>query len=88
MAKVLVVYYSRSGNTEEMARCVARGVAREKVEADLKKVEDVEASQLKDYDGIVVGSPTYYGTMAAELKQLIDEAERVSQRDKSRRPKR
>jgi len=37
MSKVLVVYYSRTGNTEMMAREVARGVEDEGVEVLLKK---------------------------------------------------
>ena len=76
MSKVLVVYYSRSGNTEEMARLVAEGVASEGVEVECKKVADTSVDDLLDVDGIIVGSPTYYGTMAAEIKKLLDDSVR------------
>ena len=33
----------------------------------------MKPEKLKEYDGIIVGSPTYYGTLAAELKKLFDD---------------
>jgi NAD(P)H dehydrogenase (quinone) len=74
MSRVLVVYYSRSGNTKRMAEVIAKGVAGGGVDVDLLPVGDVTPDDLLDYDGIVMGSPVYYGTMAAEIKQLIDES--------------
>ncbi len=74
MAKVLLIYYSRTGNTEKMAQHVAAGVKAGGVEVVLKSVEETKASEFLDYDGIVVGSPTYYGTMAWEVKKLLDES--------------
>ncbi len=75
MAKILVCYYSRSGNTERMARVVADGAAQaDRADVDVKSVADLQAKELPAYDAIVMGSPTYYGTMAAELKKLIDES--------------
>ncbi len=74
MAKALVCYYSRTGNTKKMAACYAEVLEAEGLEVDLKKVEDTAAAELLDYDCIVLGSPTYYGTMAWEMKKLIDES--------------
>ena len=74
MPKVLIVYYSRTGNTEKMARCVAEGAKIDGVDVELKKVEDTKAEELLDADGIIVGSPVYYGLMSAEIKQLFDES--------------
>ena len=75
MAKMLIGYYSRTGHTEQMAQAVAEGARElEGVEVDLKPVAQIEAAQLLDYDDIILGSPTYYGTMAAELKKLLDES--------------
>ena len=72
MAKVLVAYYSRTGNTEKMARAVAEGARTAGVEVALKHVADVTANELLAYDGLIFGSPTYYGTMAWEMKKLFD----------------
>lgn len=75
MAKVLVVYYSRSGNTQKMAQVVAEG-AREVAgaEAEVRPAAEVTPDDLLRYDGIIMGSPVYFGGMAAELKTLIDES--------------
>ena len=75
MASVLITYYSRSGNTQKMAEAVAegaRGVSGAKVE--VRQVEDLTPDDLLEPDAIIMGSPVYYGTMAAELKKLIDES--------------
>lgn len=74
MAKVLIVYYSRTGNTKAMAELVAEGVRSEGVEVECKRVEDTNVDELLDVDGIILGSPTYYGTMAAEIKKFLDES--------------
>lgn len=73
MARVLIVYYSRSGHTKAMADHVAAG-SREVagVEVDVRPVDQVTPDDLLTPDAIVMGSPVYYGTMAADLKALID----------------
>lgn len=74
MSKILIIYYSRTGNTKKMASFVKEGVLKEKMEVDIKSVSEVKAKELLRYDGIIIGSPTYYGTMAAEIKKLLDES--------------
>jgi NAD(P)H dehydrogenase (quinone) len=73
--KMLVCHYSRTGHTERMAGMVAEGARRvDGVRVEVKPIGQVEAPDLLRYDAIVMGSPTYYGTMAAEMKRLIDES--------------
>jgi NAD(P)H dehydrogenase (quinone) len=74
MAKALIIYYSRSGNTKKMAELVAEGIKKEGVEVTLKDVKDTKAEELLKYDAIVIGSPTYYGSMSAEIKKLLDDS--------------
>src|SRR4030042_919910 len=57
-----------------MAYLIQKGVMEEDVEADTKDVKDVRVDDLKDYDGIIVGSPTYYGGPAAQVKDLLDKS--------------
>ncbi|NPV61656.1 MAG: flavodoxin family protein [Methanotrichaceae archaeon] len=72
MVKVLVAYHSRTGNTAKMAEAVASGVRSAGAEAFLKKVENVTNDDLIASDGIIIGSPTYYGLMSAEVKKVFD----------------
>jgi len=74
MAKIIVIYYSKSGNTKAMAELVKAGVASQKIDVDLKEVSTVSADELINYDGIIAGSPTYYGSMAYQIKKLLDES--------------
>ncbi|MFH0935715.1 MAG: NAD(P)H-dependent oxidoreductase [Candidatus Omnitrophota bacterium] len=74
MAKALVIYYSESGNTKKMAEQVVEGIKKEGVEVLLKDVKDTAPEELLKFDTIVIGSPTYYGTMSAEIKKLFDES--------------
>lgn len=74
MAKGIVVYYSRSGNTKEMAEIIAKSMDEAGLPTECKAVNKVKAEDLLSYDAIVVGSPTYYGHMAGPIKQLFDES--------------
>jgi len=72
MPKILICYYSRTGNTKKMAQLIEKGVRSRKVDVDTKDVASVTPKSLLGYDGIVIGSPTYYGLMSAEVKKLLD----------------
>ncbi|MEM3458740.1 MAG: NAD(P)H-dependent oxidoreductase [Candidatus Bathyarchaeia archaeon] len=78
MVKILVVYDSKSGNTEKMAFAVADGAREIKgVAVNVKKADKATVEDLLGADGIVMGSPTYYGLMSAKLKALFDESVKV-----------
>lgn len=74
MAKGLVVYYSRTGHTKAMAEIIAQAMNDADLSTDLKTVDEVKAEDMLGYDAIVMGSPTYYGQMAWQLKKIIDES--------------
>ena len=74
MKTVLIIYYSRTGNTKKMAKIVEEGVSLEDVKAEVKSVDKVTVAELLKVDGIIIGSPTYYGSMAAEIKKLLDDS--------------
>lgn len=77
MAKVnvLIVYDSRTGNTEKMALAVAEGVRSVKgVSAVVKKVDDAKIQDMMEAHAIILGSPTYYGTMTYKIKKFLDES--------------
>jgi NAD(P)H dehydrogenase (quinone) len=78
MPKILVVYDSKSGNTETMALAVAKGAEQAgDLEVTVKRAEETKNSDLLVADGIIMGSPTYFGQMSAKLKALIDESVKV-----------
>jgi NAD(P)H dehydrogenase (quinone) len=78
MPKILVVFDSKSGNTETMAFAVAKGAEKaDDLEVTVKRAEQTTNSDLLAADGIIMGSPTYFGQMSAKLKALIDESVQV-----------
>ena len=72
--KVVVIYYSQTGTTKKMAEIIADEIKINDVDVDLVSVTDIKAGKLLEYEGIIVGSPTYYGTLAAQIKELFDKS--------------
>lgn len=74
MAKGLVLYYSRSGNTKMMAKTIADAMDKAGLSTQCKSVTDTKVDELVAADVIVVGSPTYYGRAAGPVATLFDES--------------
>jgi NAD(P)H dehydrogenase (quinone) len=73
MFKVIIVYDSKTGNVEKMARAVAEGALKvEDVEVEVKSVGETTFNDLLSSDGIILGSPTHLGLLSANMKQLLD----------------
>ena len=95
--RILVLYYSMTGNVYRMAKLVAEGAREAGAEVDVKTVPELipdkviqgdeslrkareeqadvpiaEPEQLADYDGFIVGTPTRFGNMAAQMCNLWD----------------
>ncbi|NOY52298.1 MAG: flavodoxin family protein [Deltaproteobacteria bacterium] len=71
--QVLIVYYSKGGNTKKLAEEVARGVESAGVTALLKSAEEVTKEDFLASAGVIAGSPVYFGVMAWELKKVFDD---------------
>jgi NAD(P)H dehydrogenase (quinone) len=77
MAQIFILYYSRTGHTRAMAEAVKDGVmSAGGVTARVRGVEEVDVDELLEPEGILIGSPTYYGGMAWPVKRLLDESVR------------
>jgi flavodoxin I len=72
MTEILVLYYSRTGNTEKMAKAVAEGTQiNDNIRVELNF--HVEPEELSTFDAIIVGAPTYYHEMPVDFKRLFEE---------------
>ncbi len=72
--KVLVVFDSHTGNTGLMAEAVAQGVRDSGIEAVLKTVDEASIDELPQVQGVILGSPVYYGLPTGKIKTWIDES--------------
>ncbi len=72
--QVLVMYHSKTGHTKRVAEEIAKGVGEvEGVACIVKSTADVTKDDFVAADGVIAGSPVYFGTMAAELKAVFDQ---------------
>lgn len=79
MAKALVVYSTRSGQTKDIAELIAEGIRFEGGEADVKNVTEIKKeTDLEGYDSYVFGSATYHGEMMQGMKTMLFLAEKVN----------
>jgi NAD(P)H dehydrogenase (quinone) len=70
--RVLIVYHSETGNTEQMARAVADGgKTAEGVKIDLKPISETEERDLLHADAIIVGSPVYNANVSPDISAFI-----------------
>jgi NAD(P)H dehydrogenase (quinone) len=71
---VLILYYSKTGNTKKLAQLVAEGVNLVSgVDALMKSTTEVTKEDFVNSVGIIAGSPVYFGIMASDLKRVFDE---------------
>ncbi|MFP4572820.1 MAG: flavodoxin domain-containing protein [Desulfobacterales bacterium] len=72
MAKAVICYTSRTGNTEKMANYIAEGLRMKGTEVDLKKISEIkDESQIDGYDIYVFGCPTYHRDLTANMKTFL-----------------
>lgn len=72
--RVLVAYYSRTGNTEKMAHGVGEGIKRVPgAVAVLQTIDEVTKDDLRSAHAIILGCPTYYAGIPGKTKAVLDE---------------
>jgi NAD(P)H dehydrogenase (quinone) len=72
--QILILYFSKGGNTKQLAESIAKGVESvDGVNAVLKSTNEVSKDDFLKSEGIIAGSPVYFGVMAAELKKIFDD---------------
>ncbi|MFO7558659.1 MAG: NAD(P)H-dependent oxidoreductase [Desulfobacterales bacterium] len=72
--QIVVLYYSKGGNTRRLAESIAKGVESvDGVKALIKKTDEVTTDDFVKSGGVIAGSPVYFGIMAAQLKKVFDD---------------
>ena len=78
MSKALIVFATRSGQTERIAELIAEGLRMTGMEVELKNASAVkDPADLNGYDAYLFGSATYHGEMMPSMKQLLFIAEKA-----------
>jgi NAD(P)H dehydrogenase (quinone) len=74
MLKIAIIYYSSTNNTEKMAHLVKEGINDNKIEVICERVENVSLDILMESHGVIIGSPTYFGSMSSQIKDFLDKS--------------
>ncbi|MFX1375802.1 MAG: flavodoxin family protein [Promethearchaeota archaeon] len=67
--KILITYYSQTGNTEKVAKSIYEGCQGQDI--DLKPIKEVDPSSLSSYDLIFLGSGIYASRVNKALVDLL-----------------
>ena len=71
--RVLIVYHSETGNTGALAEAAAEGARSvEGAYVTVRTVDEATNADLEACDALLIGSPTYWGSMSTPVKQFID----------------
>lgn len=78
MAKVLIVFATRTGETEEIGNVIAEGLRITGAEVTMRKINEINnESEINGYDAYVFGAPTYHGDMIQGMKTFLFLAEKA-----------
>ncbi len=79
MAKVIVVYESKHGNTKLVADKIIEGMREVSgIETALSELKEVDLDRLTEYDAILVGSPNHMGGATRSIRKFIDNLEKLN----------
>ncbi len=83
MAKALVVYATRGGDTQSIADLIGEGIRFQGEEATVQNATQIKKEEdLEGFDGYVFGSATYHGEMMQGMKTLLFLAEKPNMKGK------
>ncbi len=70
--KASILYLSKTGNTKAMAEQIAGGMSAEGVEAKIFPIDAVDKDWVNESSCVIIGSPTYYADVSAEIKAFLE----------------
>jgi flavorubredoxin len=80
--KAAVIFDTRYGNTEKVAKALAKGMQRSPIEVACFNISDVQTEALARFDLLAIGAPTHYRTASKPMKDFLDKLERANLRGK------
>jgi flavorubredoxin len=79
MVRVLIVYATRTGETQQIAELIGEGIRFAGCEAKVVNTKEIKSeADLAGYDGYVFGSATYHGEMLQAMKTFLFLAEKAN----------
>ena len=83
MKKAIVLFDTKFGNTEKIAKALALGMEKQEIEVDCVNVENAQIDTLAEYDLVAIGGPTHGFSMSAPMKTFVKKLENLNLKNKS-----
>ena len=78
MSKAIVIYHTKFGNTEKIAKALARGMEKQGVKVDCVKADEVDVDKLVEYDFLAIGGPTHTFGVSKPMKAFLEKLKSVN----------
>ena len=72
MARAIVIYESKWGNTKLVADAIAEGISGTGVDVEERELGEVDQTSLAEFDAIIIGSPNHIGNATRSIRKFID----------------
>jgi flavorubredoxin len=82
MKRAIVIYDTKFGNTEKIARALARGMEKQGTKVDCVKADEVNVYKLVEYDFLAIGGPTHRRNVSESMKAFLEKLKNVNSRGK------
>jgi flavorubredoxin len=82
MAKAIIIYETRKGSTMALAEAVQQGLEQSGVKTVIKRIYEVDTAELAEYEGLILGSPTYHKNMIETMKTFLFKLEQSNLKGK------
>jgi flavodoxin len=77
MKRAIVIYDTKFGNTEKIARALARGMEKQGFKVDCVKADEVDVDKLVEYDFLAIGGPTHAFGVSKPMKAFLEKLRSV-----------
>jgi flavorubredoxin len=82
MPKAIIIFETRKGSTELIAEAIQDGLTQSGVDVQLKRISEVDTAELANYNGVILGSPTYHKDMMQSMKTFLFKLEQSNLKGK------
>jgi len=82
MSKAIIIYETRSGNTEVMARAIEAGIKEAGVDVLSKRTTNAKVDEFTDVDAVILGAPTYHHDLIGPMKTFLFQMEKADLKGK------
>jgi len=82
LKKAAVIYDSKFGNTEKIAKALSEGMKKEGLEVDCMRIDDVDLDKLAEYEMLAFGAPTQAFGISKPMKEFLKKLENVNLQNK------